>query len=609
MQYSQRRSNSSRTHFIPRRVICFILLLAGIFLFRPEGSKAGITVPYKFRIEGISDRKLLAQIEAISDLEGMKDKPPASLRLLRRRATWDINRFYQLLKAQSYYAAQVNVHIDSKAEPVSVICRVETGPPYLLKSVDLSYTDSKTATGINLPEIQEIGLYLHKPIKARAVINAQEKLLLRLRAQGFPFARVVERKVIVDHGDQSIAIFFSIAPGAQTQFGHTTITGLTFVDEKFVRKKIPWREGDLYNADLLTEVQRRLTGMSLFATVRIIPGQTANEKGQLPVTIAVKERKHRSIRGGISYKTDEGPGATISWEHRNFFHRGESLGLAASVSDIMWAVEGGFRKPYFLREDQSLRLSLRLAEDRPDAYTSSSLKSAALIERALGMQMKLGGGFAFKTSKVEQIGDKQRYRLLSIPLHLDRDTSDDFLNPTHGGRLAIQFAPTYNILEPRFGFVKGKLSFTRYLELLQEPLLLLAGRAATGFMPGAGHRSVPADERFYAGGGGSIRGYAYQSVGPIEGETPLGGRSIIELSLELRVKLTETFGFVAFIDGGSAFKPALPDFDEDVLWGTGLGIRYFTAIGPLRVDVGIPLNRRENIDDSFQVYVSLGQAF
>ncbi|MBK5101266.1 MAG: BamA/TamA family outer membrane protein, partial [Desulfobacteraceae bacterium] len=243
------------------------------------------------------------------------------------------------------------------------------------------------------------------------------------------------------------------------------------------------------------------------------------------------------------------------------------------------------------------------------AYTSRSFKNVALIERALGTQINLGGGLAFKTSKVEQMGDEQRYRLLSIPLHLDWDTSDDFLNPTRGGRLAIQCAPTYNILEPRFGFVKGKLSFTRYLGLLQEPLLLLAGRAAAGFMPGAGHRSVPADERFYAGGGGSIRGYAYQSVGPIEGATPLGGRSILELSLELRVKLTETFGIVGFIDGGSAFESAFPDFAEDTLWGTGLGIRYFTPIGPLRLDVGIPLTRRENIDDSFQIYVSLGQAF
>jgi translocation and assembly module TamA len=608
MQYSQRR-DSSESDFLCPYVFFFFVLLAGIFLSTPASAKAELRVPYEVSIEGITDRKLLAQIEAVSDLVGMKDKPPASLRLLQRRATRDIDRFFQLLKAQSYYRAQVNVHIDSKAQPVLVIYRVDTGPPYLLKSVDLNYTDRKTAPGIKLPEIQEIGLYLHKPIKARTVIDAQEKLLLRLKAQGFPFARVVERKVIVDHGDQRIAIVFPIDPGPQAQFGHTTITGLTSVDEKLVREKIPWREGDLYSADLLAEVRKRLTDTGLFATVRVAPEQTLDDKGGLPVTIVTRERKHRSIRGGISYKTDEGPGATISWEHRNLFHRGERLGFAAGVSDIMWAAEGGFRKPNFLRDDQSLHLSLRLAEDRPDAYTSRSFKSTALIERALSTQMKLGGGLAFKTSKVEQMGDEQRYRLLSIPLHLDWDTSDDFLNPTRGGRLAIQCAPTYNTLEPRFGFVKGKVSLTRYQGLLQEPLLLLAGRAAAGFMPGAGHQSVPADERFYAGGGGSIRGYAYQSVGPIEGETPLGGRSILELSLELRVKLTETFGIVGFIDGGSAFKSAFPDFAEHTLWGTGLGIRYFTPIGPLRLDVGIPLNRRENIDDSFQLYVSLGQAF
>jgi len=120
---------------------------------------------------------------------------------------------------------------------------------------------------------------------------------------------------------------------------------------------------------------------------------------------------------------------------------------------------------------------------------------------------------------------------------------------------------------------------------------------------------VPADERFYAGGGGSIRGYSYQSVGPLSGGDPVGGRSLLELSTELRLRLGERFGFVGFLDGGSAFGAAFPDFDEELLWGTGLGFRYFTAVGPLRLDFAVPLDRRHGIDDAFQVYISLGQAF
>ena len=137
----------------------------------------------------------------------------------------------------------------------------------------------------------------------------------------------------------------------------------------------------------------------------------------------------------------------------------------------------------------------------------------------------------------------------------------------------------------------------------------MAGGANVGAIVGAERNEIPADERFYAGGGGSIRGYAYQTVAPLSGTDPIGGRSIFELSLELRLKLTEQFGLVTFLDGGNAFTSQTPDFRESLLWGTGLGFRYYTPIGPLRLDVAFPLDRREGIDDSFQVYVSLGQAF
>ena len=585
-------------------------IYALISLATPNIAVADLGIHYEMTFEGVSDSKLLAEMNSISDTLALKDRPPPSLNLLHRRVERDRSRFLKLLKAWGYYGAKVMADIDSKAEPVRIVFRVDAGRPYLLKSVEFQIIgDPATQKIIRLPEAREIGLFLEKPFKTRGLIDAQNELLRRVRGQGFPFAKVTDRKVVVDHTDQKSAVSLTIDPGPQAQFGITAITGLTSVDEVFVRRKIPWREGDRFDADLLAEVQRRLTGVGLFATVRVLQGQTLDDKGRLPVTIAVKERKHRSISGGVSYKTDEGPGATISWEHRNVFHRGERLGVAASVSDITRAAEGGFRKPYFLRDDQSLRLSLRLAEDQPDAYVSRSLKSSALIERELNTQMKLGGGLALKTSEVDQLGDQESYGLFSIPLHFDWDTSDNFLNPTRGGRLAVQCAPAYNAMGPAFGFVKGHMSITRYLPLQQAPRLLVAGRMAFGAMGGTSFRSIPADERFYAGGGGSIRGYAYQSVGPLEGGVPIGGRSLLELSLELRLKLTENLGLVSFIDGGSAFESALPDLGDGVLWGSGLGIRYFTPIGPLRLDVGVPLNRRENIDDSFQVYVSLGQAF
>jgi translocation and assembly module TamA len=165
------------------------------------------------------------------------------------------------------------------------------------------------------------------------------------------------------------------------------------------------------------------------------------------------------------------------------------------------------------------------------------------------------------------------------------------------------------VLGSDVSFFKGYGSYSHYLTLLKHPFLVFAGRAALGSMSGVDTNSIPADIRFYAGGGGSIRGYAFQSVSPLLDGDPVGGRSLLEFSAEFRLRITQTLGLVAFLDGGSAFDSVYPDFDTSLRWGTGGGVRYFTPIGPLRVDVGVPLDRREGLDDAFQVYISLGQAF
>jgi translocation and assembly module TamA len=158
-------------------------------------------------------------------------------------------------------------------------------------------------------------------------------------------------------------------------------------------------------------------------------------------------------------------------------------------------------------------------------------------------------------------------------------------------------------------FAVGTVSGSAYRALDTDRRFVLAGRAKFGSLVGEETDDVPANKRFYAGGGGSIRGYEFQSVGPLDANNdPLGGRSLIELNAELRVRITEQIGLVPFVDGGMVFDSVYPDFEEDLRWAAGLGVRYFSAIGPLRLDIAIPLNKRE-VDDSFQFYISLGQAF
>jgi translocation and assembly module TamA len=204
---------------------------------------------------------------------------------------------------------------------------------------------------------------------------------------------------------------------------------------------------------------------------------------------------------------------------------------------------------------------------------------------------------------------KESFNMIFLPLYCEWDTSDDLLDPNRGGRLALEVTPFYEPSRTHLIFAKGLASYRRYIKISRDPYSLFAGSLKLGTIKGANRDEIPADERFYSGGGGSIRGYAYQSVAPYSGGVPIGGKSLLELSMEIRLRISEKFGLVGFLDGGSAYTENILSSREDLLWGAGLGIRYFTPIGPFRFDVGIPLNRRDGIDDSFQIYINLGQTF
>jgi translocation and assembly module TamA len=565
--------------------------------------------PYHMVIEGLTDPSLKKLLESISETTKLAERPPVSIELLQRRVKGDVELFQKALRSRGFYAASVTSEIDGDTEPVQIIFRVNSGSPYLLKSVDIEMVDSVSVTEIKPPSPEDLGLILGRPAESRILLDGEKALIRWFRARGFPFPTVLERKVVVDHAVQGVTVDFLVHPGPRGYFGHTEIEGLESVKEDFLLAQLPWKEGDPFNADLLTLAQSRLQATGLLATVQVKSGERLEEKDLLPVTIIVKERKHRTIKGGANYQTDEGFGGKISWENRNMFGRGERLLLALVVSEIAYAAESEFRKPCFLHNEQSLVWDFRLAEDHPDAYDSQNITSSLMIERTLMPGMKMGGGLAFRFSDVEQAGNKELFSLIFLPVNFDWDASDDILDPSRGGRLAVKIAPFLDIMESDLAFTEGYARYSHYIRVTSRPFMVLAGRGSFGSIVGAGRDEIPADLRFYAGGGGSIRGYAYQSVGPVKDGDPIGGRSLLELSAELRVKVSRHFGLVGFLDGGNAYEGMLPDFDEELRWGAGMGVRYYTPVGPLRLDVGVPLNPRNGVDDDFQLYISIGQAF
>lgn len=588
--------------FLLTACLCFALAIP-LLVF------ADSPLSYRVSFEGTRNKELRSLLEAVSQTVSLRERPPVSLSLLQRRMTRDIPLLSKALRSQGFYDAHVTWNIKEDTKPIQAVFRIDLGQAYLLKSVDIRIPSKGDPLEEKLPEPFQIGLVLGEPAKSKHIPDAEKRISQWFGNHGFPFPNMAKPKVVVDHAEQTVTVEFQVEPGPRARFGHTEIRGLESVDEAYSHGKIPWEEGDPFNADLLQKALRSLRATGLFAFVQVNTGEAIDPEARLPIVIRVKERMHRTIKGGVSYKTDEGPGAKLSWEHRNLRHRGEHLAVEGMVSNIAYAAEGSFLKPEFLHPDQSFVLNVRLAEDHPDAFTSRSIEGTGRIERMLLTGMTVSAGLGLKWQKVDQLGEEERFTLVSLPVTFNWDTSHNLLDPSRGGRLKFEVTPYRDFSGADISFIKGYVHYSRYIRLSQKPHLVFAVRGMLGAMSGAERDEIPADIRFYAGGGGSIRGYAYQSVGPLRENQPIGGRSLAGLSSELRMKVTDTMGFAAFLDGGSAFEAGFPDFEESFRWGGGLGLRYLTGIGPLRLDIGIPLNKREGIDDSFQVYVSLGQAF
>lgn len=569
---------------------------------------SALEIRYRVRIRGVDDRALHNDLQSVSDAVTLLKRPPISEMQLRRRAERDVPRMLQVLRAHGYFAASVEVRIRTDRSPARVRFQVDQGPRYVFRDVRIIPADTEADAPV-APSPAEAGMVSGEPAMAQAIVRAEDRIVQALGRQGYPFARANQRDVRVEHAAQAVDVTYRFEAGPPAVFGETTIDGLTSVRERFVRGKVPWRLGDPYDGGLLRLAQRRMVGADVFTSVRIVKSDALTEDGALPLRVEVSERKHRSIGFGAGYASDEGVRGRVSWEHRNLLREGERLSWTWSASEIGYSTESRFQKPDFRRVDQTLKLTLRAALDEPDAYRSRNVGGLLGLERALRRGLVIGAGTGFKYSSVRSAEEEKRFGLLYFPLHADWDRSDDLLDPRRGGRVSLSAAPYHDVIGSEVTFLKARAGGTRYVHLTRRPELDLAVRVVVGAMVGASRDDVPADERFYAGGGGTVRGYAYQSVGPLDGKKPLGGKSLALASSELRWRLNREFGLVAFADGGAAYEDSVPDPSDDFLWGAGLGLRYFTPVGPLRFDLAFPLSRRSGVDDAYQFYISLGQAF
>ena len=539
------------------------------------------------------------------------EEPPPSRAALARRAETDLERFVQVLRSLGYYDGTVSQAIREAPDGAELVFTVDPGPAYVLEEVLIAEGEG-VPRPVTDETLERLDLEIGQVASAQPVLSAEGALRQSYREAGHPFAEIASRRTIIDPERKTMQVTYRVEPGEAARFGTARVEGLTEVRESYLRKLVEWEPGAPFDQRQVEATRRALAEANVFERATVEPVGPVKPDGSIDMDITVAERPHRSIGAGVSYSTDIGIGGRVQWEHRNLLHSGEKLRLAAQAAQIEQGLEGEFRNPYFLAPRQDFVSELEVKRATTEAYDEYRASAFAGVERRFLDNWSATIGPSFDLSQVEDaVTQEGTSALLGLRSILRRDSSDNPLDPVSGSRVEFGLTPYMGVGPTESRFVSASVAGSKYLSLDEADRFVLAARARLASIMGEERDQLPPGKRFYAGGGGSIRGYEFQMAGPLSQDaTPLGGRSAAEVGLELRTRIVGPFGLVPFIEGGNVYEDTLPRLDQgDMLWGAGLGFRYYSDFGPIRLDIATPLNRRDDIDDAFQFYVSFGQAF
>ncbi len=559
-----------------------------------------------------------------------KDQPLTgdSLALLQGAQVVE-GRIRSALRSRGFYDATIEAQVEGRsigepealdamearpeAEPVTFAFKVATGPRYRIGDVIVRPPNSEAS----LPVIDRatLGLSAGDPADAAAVLAAQEKLLGELRRDGYALARV-GRDAVVNHATREMTVAFTVETGPPARMGPVRFSGTEKIDTVWLQRRVPFKEGEPYDPAKVEALRSKLNALGVFNSISITTPKKLDDNGELPIDVALTDRLQRSIGFGIAYETQLGFSVNGYWTHRNLFGQAESLRLSAEINhigqgmailDTGFAFRAAFRKPDWWMAGQDARLEASGLREVLDAYTRNAVVAYAGLDRVFSPRWQARLGLSSEISRITRNGVTMDYALLGVPLSVLYNRANSDTDPTRGYRIDLDVTPW--VYERDF-FTVLRVTGRSYLDLAEPGRTVLASRLSLGTEPAISIGGIPPDKLFYAGGGGSVRGFVYQSAGPRDNfNNPLGGASLFEASIELRQRIGESWGAVAFVDAGSAYPYFIPDFSQlPPRVGAGVGARYYTDFGPVRVDVGFPLNRRDG-DPPFGLYVSLGQAF
>jgi translocation and assembly module TamA len=617
----------------------------------PAVSRAAI--PYTLTVQVAGDPSGLKDaVRDASSLYSLRKDAPADGEALARRAQSDFAPIIDALWGAGYYNASVTIVIAGASLAIGssdiaafartaetyrnraaapVIIKVDPGPLFKLRTVRVL-----DALGVEFPEAELpqriVGLKPGDPAAASDIRAAQTRIVDYFRKQGRPLAKIQSVTPVVDHAQDIMDVTIMAAPGPIAPFGEATIHGPQTFDPAIVRSYLYIHPGDPYSPAAIADARNSIREIPAVGGVRITEGATLDAYGRLPYQIDVEDRLPYAVGASAKYSTTNGPEGQVYWEDRNVFGGAERLRLQADVfyappwyiasqslrrfssNDIGGRVSASFLKPALWGTTNDLLIDA-LAEKVSTSgagfvgYQAEDADVTASLRHRFNQNLWVQAGLEAQKGDATDALGTVNYRLVGVPLSANFDTTDSKLDPTRGVKLSASAMGFGTFLGSSLDMVQVKAGASAYYSLDADSRYVLAGRVAAGGMVGPQLDEIPANWRFYAGGGGSVRGYAYNELGPtVWWGAVVGGRSVFDASAEVRIKVTDTIGVVPFFDVGNAFTSSFPTFDEPLFAAAGLGLRYYTAVGPIRLDVAFPLERRAGTGPVV-IYVSIGQSF
>lgn len=613
-----------------RSIAALLLCLAGCSAFESEPEtpaafeRPETAVDYQVELTGVGNERARELMEQALSLFRLQEDGAQSVAFLRRRAEGDVATTQKILRSFGFYEAEVEVKVESA--PVAAaktegeasdkprekaIARVivTENRQYRLTKHEIALEEPVDGrTVLNAGDFDE---HIDKPVRASRILQAEARVVADLRTNGRPYAKQTGRDAVADTETAELEVTTQISPGRAYVYGDTVYEGAEGVKRAYLDTYRHFEKGQQVDpADLVT-LQRALIATGLFNAGSVTFPDEPPTGDAAPVLVTLEEAPPRTIGGGIRYDTDAGPAVSGEFQHRNLFGSNETLTLEALVGLEEQNLQTRYRLPQFGRPGQDLVAGLELRHIDDDAFEEFGGTLTLGLEREITPELTIGAGGLLELSQIEESnGDDTTSRLVGLPIFAAYDNSDDRLDPTEGFRARLSFTPfTGYVGDTPAAFAVLDSTLSAYFDLTGEKKYILAGRGRIASVLSGDLDVVSANRRLYSGGGGSVRGYRERFIGPLDADDdPVGGLSAVELGLELRARVASAVGVAAFVEAGSVSTGVAPEFDEGVQVAAGVGARYFSPIGPLRLDVGVPLNPRR-ADDSFQVYISIGQAF